>query len=137
MKVTLWTSFDKVPHKRLIQKLKGKGINAEVIHRIESWLTGRTQRVCIEGNKSGECPVESGVPQGTVLGPILFSVFIEDLEVEVVRRQLEVVVTKFADDNKGAKLIRGPERQRETAGSTGLPGRMGENLGNGILRCKM
>lgn len=64
----------------------------------------------IRGEQSDECPVDSGVPQGTVLGPIMFSIFIDDLEEEVVRRLLEVIIIKFADDTKGEKVKR-PRRQ--------------------------
>jgi len=102
-------AFDKVPHKRLINKLRGKGIDPDTVRWIENWLSGRTQKVCIQGEESDTCPVESGVPQGTVLGPILFTVYIDDLEVEVERQQLDVLVIKFADDTKGAKIIIGPE----------------------------
>ncbi len=49
--------------------------------------------------------MDSGVPQGTVLGPVLFSVFIDNLEVEIKRRNLDVLIFKFADDTKGAKVI--------------------------------
>jgi hypothetical protein len=102
-------AFDKVPHKRLIKKLVGKGVEPGVVSWIESWLTDRKQKVCIQGKESEESDVKSGVPQGTVLGPILFSVFIDDLEDEVSAQQLDVFVTKFADDTKGGKVITSPE----------------------------
>jgi hypothetical protein len=102
-------AFDKVPRQRLIAKLRAKGIENGVVTWIEDWLTGRTQRVSIQGEQSEESNVDSGVPQGTVLGPTLFSVYIDDLESEIERRKLEVLVKKFADDTKGAKVIRSPE----------------------------
>jgi hypothetical protein len=98
-------AFDKVPHQRLLTKLRAKGVDAQTVKWIESWLSNRTQNVNIQGEKSGSCDVDSGVPQGTVLGPILFTVYIDDLEVEVTRRLLEVLILKFADDTKGAKVI--------------------------------
>ncbi len=76
-----------------------------IVNWIENWLSNRNQKVCIQGEKSEDCSVDSGVPQGTVLGPILFTVYIDDLEVEVVRRLLEELIVKFADDTKGAKVI--------------------------------
>jgi hypothetical protein len=59
-------AFDKVPRRRLIAKLKTKGLDSKVVNWIEEWLTGRTQRV-IGGEHSGESSVDSGVPQGSVL----------------------------------------------------------------------
>ena len=102
-------AFDKVPRHRLIRKLAAKGVDGKIVNWIENWLTGRTQRVCIQGEKSGECAVESGVPQGTVLGPTLFTVYIDDLETEPEKRDLGVQIIKFADDTKGGKVIRGEE----------------------------
>ena len=102
-------AFDKVPRQRLLRKLRAKGVEPGAVTWIEDWLTGRTQCVQIQGEKSGECSVESGVPQGTVLGPCLFSVYIDDLEGELKQRRLDVLIKKFADDTKGAKVIKGPE----------------------------
>ena len=102
-------AFDKVPRQRLLKKLRAKKIDERTVNWIENWLSNRTQVVSIQGEKSEACEVGSGVPQGTVLGPILFTVFIDDLEVEVKKRLLEVLIRKFADDTKAAKVIGGPE----------------------------
>jgi len=102
-------AFDKVPRQRLLNKMRAKGIHAGIIKWIEAWLTGRTQRVSVQGEQSEECDVESGVPQGTVLGPTLFTIYIDDLETEIERRKLEVLIKKFADDTKGAKSIQKQE----------------------------
>jgi len=88
-------AFDKVPHKRLAIKLEAHGIGGEVLAWIRSWLNGRKQRVVLHGEKSNWSDVCSGVPQGSVLGPLLFTVFINDLDDDI-----KSLIKKFADDTK-------------------------------------
>ena len=88
-------AFDKVPHQRLILKLKSHGMGNSIINWIEQWLTDRRQRVVVDGEVSSWKSVLSGVPQGSVLGPILFLVYINDLEEGVIGK-----ILKFADDTK-------------------------------------
>jgi hypothetical protein len=106
-------AFDKVPRQRLMKKLRAKGLDEKAAVWIENWLTDRTQKVKIKGEMSTSCNVDSGVPQGTVLGPPLFTVYIDDLEDEVIERLLDVLVMKFADDTKGAKVIEGEEDRQK------------------------
>ena len=88
-------AFDKVPHQRLLLKLKAHGIGDSITDWIEQWLTDRRQRVVVDGEVSTWKSVLSGVPQGSVLGPILFLIYINDLDDRITSN-----VLKFADDTK-------------------------------------
>ena len=87
-------AFDKVDHQRLLLKLHRLGINTTVITWIKSFLLGRSQNVVLNGKQSGACPVLSGVPQGSVLGPCLFLMYINDMP-----DSIKSSIRLFADDN--------------------------------------
>ena len=87
-------AFDKVPHQRLLLKLEHYGVRGNLLKWVEDFLSARTQEVVIDGTKSTPLPVSSGVPQGTVLGPLLFLAYINDMP-EGIRSTVKL----FADDS--------------------------------------
>ena len=88
-------AFDSVPHERLMSKLKAYGIVGNIQSWIRDFLTKRRQRVIVGNEKSDWEPVKSGIPQGSVLGPLLFVIFINDLP-DAVASTIKI----FADDTK-------------------------------------
>ena len=88
-------AFDTVPLKHLLVNLEAYGITGKILNWIKSFLLGRTQRVVVKGEMSDELDVWSGVPQGSVIGPLLFLIYINDLLDEITSKG-----KLFADDSK-------------------------------------
>ena len=95
-------AFDKVDHKLLLKKLQLYGIHPKLVKWIESFLSNRKQAVVVDGHLSFLALIISGVPQGTVLGPILFLIFINDIEQCISSS----VIRCFADDTRVSYSIK-------------------------------
>jgi hypothetical protein len=107
-------AFDKVPTQRLIRKVRAHGIRGPLLTWIESWLSGRRQRVVLNGKFSSWEEVLSGVPQGSVLGPLLFIIFINDLDDSAAAVD---ILRKFADDTKLGHEVTNPKSCSELQAS--------------------
>ncbi len=98
-------AFDTVPHKSLIWKLEHRGgLKGKILKWMKDYLQGREMSTVIRDNKSSWCEVTSGVPQGSVLAPIMFQVYINDMTVG-----LNSYINMFADDAKLMKVIKNQE----------------------------
>ena len=102
-------AFDKVSHKRLVIKLEEAGIKGKLLAWLIDWLRERKQRVRVNDEYSDWIDVLSSVVQGSVLGGILFDLFIDDIDDEVI----EALIRKYADDTKVAKIVENDEDAKE------------------------
>src|SRR5580698_3227567 len=93
-------AFDKVPYMSLSKKLECHGLNGLVLDWVKNWLCGRRQKVSISKESSSWQDATSGVSQGLVLGPVLFIIYINDLETGLLSK-----IGKFADDTKVIKCV--------------------------------
>jgi len=129
-------AFDKVPHGRLVKKLESLGIAGNILKWIQSWLLGRRQRVVISGSGSQWKEVQSGVPQGSVLGPTLFIIYNNDIDLEVAP---PVFLNKFADDTKAARSVQTESDKQELQQSLDRMCEWADNWGMefNIKKCKI
>ena len=93
-------AFDSVPHAHLLTKLEAYGLTEKLLGWLRSYLVGRRQKVVINGHSSTWCGVSSGVPQGSVLGPLLFNIYVND-----IASQVNSTILQFADDLKMFRVI--------------------------------
>jgi len=93
-------AFDMVPHMRLLRKLSTYGIGNQVFAWVTSFLSNREMRVLLRGQGSDWISVISGVPQGSVLGPLLFLLYVNDIP-NIIKSNIKM----FADDTKLWRMI--------------------------------
>ena len=96
-------AFDKVWHEGLFLKLKSVGISDELLELIKVFLTDKFQRVVLDGQASEWLPVKAVVPQRSILGPLFFLIYINDLSVDIT-----FIVKLFADDTSLFSIVDDP-----------------------------
>ena len=99
-------AFDRVWYKDLLYKPKCMGINGNILKLVKSLLSNRYQRVVHNGQASSWADVKAGVPQGSILGPLFFLIYINDLS-----ENLESTVKPFADDTSIFHVVKDPIHQ--------------------------
>ena len=122
-------AFDTPPHELLKSKLFSYGIGGKTLKWIDSFLCFRQQRVVVNGVKSDWAPVLSGVPQGKILGPLLFALYINDISSDI-----ESEIRLFADD---CVAIVKWKRHNETSEGYWSIGFLGKEVGYEISTCQM
>ena len=115
-------AFDTVPHARLIYKLQHLGVRGHLLAWIRGFLSGRRQRVILRNGSSSWNKVTSGVPQGSILGPLLFLLYVNDIPDAISSS----IARMFADDTKMYRRVSGPGHLGEgVVGACAPPGAQG------------
>ena len=127
-------AFYKVPHQRLLYKFAYYGISPQAHNWVQSFLTNRTQQVLLEGNMSSPINVTSGVPQGSVLGPLLFLIYTNDLPDYI---QNNSTVKLFADDTIIYHPHHQPARHKCPPRGSGCPTTVGVRLAHAVSPTNM
>ena len=125
-------AFDSPPHELLKCKLYGYGTGGKTLKWIDSFLCFRQQRVVVNGIKSDWAPVLSGAPQGTVFGPVLFSLYINDITTDI-----DSEIKLFADDCVCYREIKGTEDTVKRQGGYRSYWLSGKEMGHEIPTSQM
>ena len=99
-------AFDKVWHKGLLYKLESLGVRSSLLKWFESYLSNRKQQVVVDGQTSSWCTIEAGVPQGSVLGPLLFLIYINDITMNIHSDKSNCLL--YADDTSLFDIVESP-----------------------------
>ena len=110
----LGKAFDTLPHSNLLHKLEYYGIRGIALDLIRSYLSNRTQMVTVNGKSSGKASIDIGVPQGSILGPLLFIIYINDIQ----KAAPEAIIGCYADDTTAIIPGKSPQSNIDAARET-------------------
>jgi len=100
------SAFHKVPFTKMLAQVKAHGIGGQILNWLENWTKDRRQRVVLNGIESMWVEVLSSVVQGSVIGPILFLIYINGLDKQVAQHDKDILISKYADDTKLGRIIK-------------------------------
>jgi len=99
-------AFDKVPFAKMLKQVEAHGIGGQILKWLEDWTKDRRQRVVLNGIASIWIQVTSSVVQGSVIGPILFLIYINGLDKQIRLHDKDILISKYADDTKLGRIVK-------------------------------